>query len=234
MNKISIDNLTEFLKITEKLDGLEASDYYAIVQMHLKIITRLRQNIEENVKEKDLQEFIFDHLWLLDPQWRRVPGDEVVMEQDVTKAFDGAYKKMRKDEKEAINRGRVDIKYRKTSGIHVIVELKRASVSVKSTDLQAQTLPYRDALEECLSNAGRSAESVQVVCVVGKKPTDWNVEKNEERGRSSLEKQGIQVITYSALIANAYNAHREYLEKQEKYHCLRRVIDDALGDDSDG
>ena len=223
MEEVSEDNLDEFLRLAAEYDEVEASLYYSITQGRLQMIERLQKAVSENAKERVLQKYLHNHLWLLDPSWER--GTQLPsMEERVTKAFGEIDDKMSAAEKNKI--GRVDIKYCKAAGIHVIVELKRASVPVRdSAELLAQVLKYRNALENCL--VGRK-EPVEVVCVVGKKPTDWDDPQKEQRGINSMLAEGVRLVTYDTLIDDAYRAYSEYLQAQQEHGRLREIIRDAL------
>ena len=225
LESVSEDNLDEFLRLATEYDEVEASLYYSITQGRLQMIKRLQKAVSKNAKERVLQKYLHNHLWLLDPSWER--GTQMPsMEERVTKAFKEIDDKMSSDEKKEI--GRADLKYCKAVGMHVIVELKRPSVSVRSTELLTQVLKYRDALEKCLT--GRR-ESVEIVCVVGKKPTNWDTPQNEQRGRYSMQMEGIRVVTYDTLIDDAYRTYSEYLKAQQEHGRLREIIRDTLDEE---
>ena len=221
LKDVSEGNLAEFLELAKEYDDLEASLYYSITRGRLTIIKKLQDAVREDVLERVLQEYLYHHLWLLDPSWER--GTQLPsMEQRVTVAFKKIDDRLTPEQKREM--GRVDIQYCKTPGIHVIVELKRASVSVTDGSLVDQTNKYRRALESCLDEEGRK-ERVEVVCVLGKLPVGWEGDPKEEaRGRSSLSGYSIRVKTYKDLIDGAYRAYNEYLAKQSKISRLQEII----------
>lgn len=122
IEQIKDDDFTGYLQAFESHDELEAQLYYEISKGRLDIIKSFEDLGEDDVLEKVLQKFLFQHLWLLDPSWDRAATDPV-MEAEVKKAvLDGA-----EFNKEYMNEiGRVDIQYRKSGGEHVIIEMKRA------------------------------------------------------------------------------------------------------------
>ena len=158
---MSLEDIPVFLEILADIDDYEASLYYEIIQDRLSIISKLLNLVDENVLEKTLQEYLGDHLWLLDPSWDRtieVPS----LEYTVKKEFDDVSADLTPEEK----RGRVDIKYKKTSGKHVIIELKRADRILTENELETQVLKYKSALQKALNNANET-DPIEVVCIVG-------------------------------------------------------------------
>ena len=231
LNAITAENLNGFLQVASELDDLEASYYYQITKERLSVIKKFEEMEEDNVKERILQDYIFDHLWLLDPSWERTDGS-VYMEERVTKAFKKIDDDLSPEKKRAL--GRVDIKYRTVAGTHVIVELKRASISVSKTDLEAQVKKYKYALEMCLHQAtAGNPPPVEVVCVVGKPLTGWdNNPKAEQADRDSLKPLNIRVLTYQSLIKSAKDAYSDYLTKKKEKAKFISMLSD-LDDESD-
>ena len=90
------------------------------------------------------------------------------MEQNVKTAFGRISAKLTKKEKEA----RFDIKYKMTSGKHVIIELKRAGRIISEHQLQDQVGKYRSALEKLVRETGQN-EPIEIVCIVGKPLKEW-------------------------------------------------------------
>ena len=75
------------MEILGNIDDYEASLYYQIIQERLGVISTLQNKIEDNAVEKVIQEFLYDHLWLLDPTWDRAT-EATYMEQPVKNEFD--------------------------------------------------------------------------------------------------------------------------------------------------
>ena len=78
--------LEEFVKIFEDIDDIEATLYRQIVMSRVEVIRSLREKVDQNAREKILQQHLYDHLWLLDPGWERAETTEY-MEQQVAKEF---------------------------------------------------------------------------------------------------------------------------------------------------
>ena len=143
LDKISSENIQDFTRIFANLDKIEAALYYQIVQERLKVIDTLRDNAKSNVFEKVIQEHLYEHLWLLDPAWDRAT-ETPLMEQNVKTSFDEIDAKLTEEEQ----KGRFDIKYKRTSGKHVIIELKRANREMDDFALIGQVDKYRTALQK--------------------------------------------------------------------------------------
>ena len=219
LNNVSPENIQEFTKVFAELDDIEASLYYRIVQERLQVIYALREKVESNALEKVIQEHLYEHLWLLDPSWDRATGTEQ-MEKRIIAEFDkldvGLDKKQKKE--------RFDIKYRKTSGLHVIIELKRADRKLSHYELLEQGGKYGETLRKLLRGDNKN-EPVQIICIVGKRLKEWDdAAEEEERSKKMLEAQNIRVVLYEELIANAYRSYQEFIEEQEKAGSVYELI----------
>ena len=120
LDEITDENLDAVIGMFLELDVLEANLYGQIVQQRMAVIRTLQARVDKNAKEKAIQKYIFDHLWLLDSSWERAEATER-METRVGKLFQEVSAGLTQEEK----LGRIDIRYRKTAGQHVIIELKR-------------------------------------------------------------------------------------------------------------
>jgi len=203
------------LKLLADKDSLEASFYRDIVNNRLEVIKRLHALTDENVKERVLQEYLFDHLWLLDPAWERATGSEAMEERLRLK------EPFRDDEETKANYGRVDIRYRTVAGKHVIVELKRASVNPDIFDLAKQGAKYVDALKEVLPAEEKDRALVEVVFVVGSNP-----DAPSDRIESVMNgvAPGSRILTYEQLIIRAKQAYSEYLHRMAEADRIEAML----------
>ena len=211
LEKISPENIAELGHIFEDSNDIDATLYYQIVHERLGIIRILKENVETNALEKVLQTHIYENLWIIDPAWERA-AESSYLEERVTTAFKDITAKLTEEEQKA----RFDIRYATTWGKHVIVELKRASVSTGSLELQQQVLKYKSALSKILQSIGKDNEPIEAVCLVGKQLTDWDTAKNREETIASMAQRGIRVVLYQELIDNAYRSYKKYLDKSKK------------------
>ena len=95
----------------------------------------MHKHVAEDDKERVIQEYLYDHLWLLDPSWDRAT-ETPLMEQNVQREFETLDRRLSLTAKE--ERARFDIKYKMTSGKHVIIELKRAGRTLSHNSLLDQ------------------------------------------------------------------------------------------------
>ena len=211
--------LQSLLKIFKDIDSIEAAHYYEIVNDRLKIIQKFQKFINEDEKERVIQLYIFDHLWLLDPAWERATS-ESKLEEQVQKAIDIEKEK----DPEEVKKGRIDIKYRKISGEHVIIELKRANRRLKKTDLESQIRGYIDAVKSNLEKTGNTNFFIESIAIVGKMPIGWDNPETKRKDIESLKTYDIRILTYDELIQNAYSAYKKFIEKSGEIGELRALI----------
>ena len=210
LENVSSENLQAFTKVFAELDDIEATLYYEIVQERLDIINTLRQQTEDDVREKLIQKHLYNHLWLLDPSWDRAAG-EAYMEKTVKAEFDTIDAGLSEEEM----RGRIDIKYKMTSGKHVVIELKRPSVEIGDLELIGQVDKYRTALQKLLDKHNRK-EPIDIVCIVGTPLTQWTDLVERERSVRTLAERSIRIVFYDELIDNAHRSYQEFQEANEE------------------
>jgi hypothetical protein len=223
LDSVTAENFSDFSKIIGDCDDIEAALYHQIVQQRIAIIEALIDKVESNALERVVQEYLYDHLWLLDPSWERAT-DSAYMEKKVATEFAKISSQLSEEER----KGRYDIKYTTTARKHVIVELKRANRSVTTSDLIKQTPKYSSALRKVLSQVGRGEEPIETVCVVGKKLTDWKDAPSEEQSKESLTGYNIRVVTYEQLIHDAEKMYGAFLKKRLDAGRVQNLLD-AIG-----
>lgn len=214
-----VQDVDKLLKTLADRDSLEASLYRDIVRSRLDAIKEFQGIVDEDAKEKVLQKYLFDHLWLLDAAWERATDSEImesrlldegVITDDLTK-------------KEKL--GRVDIAYRTNAGKHIIVELKKVGRKMKLLELQEQGQTYVDKLKKILLAQGDNAPNIEVVFVIGK-PVD-DEKDNPDRVKASMAaiSPGSRIEHYDSLIQGAQNAYSEYLRKSKELDRLEKIVD---------
>ena len=216
LERISLENIPAFMEILGNFDDIEVSLYYQMIQERLRIITKLQEVIDDNAMEKVGQECLYDHLWLLDPSWDRAT-ETTYMERNVKTEFDKIEVELSPEE----SKGRVDIKYKTTSGKHVIIELKRASERLNEHELTGQVEKYKSALKKCL-DATRKHGPIEVVCIVGKPLKQWDDDREESE--KAMAARNIRVILYQELIENAYQNYKEFVDNNQGAGRLYRLI----------
>ena len=217
LNQLDSSDLNGALRLSSDVDDMEASWYYQITKGRLDVIKKLADLVEENVFEKVLQEHICKHLWLLDPSWDRAT-ETPTLERSVRLAFN----EVKKNDEE--KKGRIDITYKKTSGKHVIIELKRPSVKIAHTlSLVTQVDRYRAALRKELKKAEEDG-SVETVCLLGEEPSDWKEKDTREESEKTLDARNIRIVTYNKLIKDAERSYEEYLVKNKSKEKIEEVF----------
>ena len=216
LEKIDTANLDLFLKYLADVDAIEAARYFEIVKERLEVIGKFRMNVDEDAKERILQEYVFDHLWLFDPAWERATRYKY-MEERLQAVVGGV---------QVNSDVRIDIRYRRISSAHVIIELKRASRVLSKTELETQARKYIDALtKEISKNSDEMLYPIEAVCLVGKLPKGWDNPQVRKQDEDSLRVYSIRIMTYNELIDNAFSAYAKFIEAGEGMNKLRRLID---------
>jgi len=214
----SVNDINKLLAILADRDSLEASLYRDIVKSRLDAIKDFQEMADENAKERVLQKYLFDHLWLLDPAWERATASEV-METRLTE--EGVITD-NMTEREKL--GRVDIAYRTNAGKHIIVELKRVKRKMKLLELQEQGQTYVDKLKKILLAQSEGSPNIEVVFVLGQ-PIDEEGD-NPERLKSSMNavSPGSRIVHYDTLIKGAQESYYEFMEKGKELDKLEKII----------
>jgi hypothetical protein len=219
------ETVEHILDIFRSIDDLELSYYGQIVKLRLGVIKTLQEKLKANDKELVLREYIFNHLWLLDPSWERAKGSEHA-ETLVKKFLDANTAKL----KGKAARARIDIGYRTTTGKHVIVELKRASVAVPVDELVSQIRLYRAGARDILEKTSYKGWPLEIICLLGKAPPEWDA---SGEGRTDVIKTLLavdaRIVFYDELLTNAQSAYADYLEahvKVDKLWGVFEAIDD--------
>ncbi len=217
LGKVDPENMAALLSCLSSVDEIEAGHYYKIVQGRLDIIHKLRGLVESNVYEKELQNYIFEHLWLLDPAWERAT-EYKYMEQRLQRVVDGV---------RARNKAvRTDIRYRRVSSAHVIVELKRPDRRLGKSEIEDQLRMYSEAVEGDLQKSPEDPQfPIESLCIVDELPRDWDNPRIRERDERSLAAYNIRILTYTQLIDSAYAVYSAYIKASADMDDLRALLE---------
>jgi hypothetical protein len=219
LEELGDESLSDILSIFREIDDLELSYYGQIVKLRVGVIRTLQEKLKNDEKELVLRDYIFDHLWLLDTSWERARGTEHA-ETLVNKFLKDDTSKLSKTEK----KDRIDIGYRTSSGKHVIVELKRASVSVPLDTLTKQIRKYRDGARKILDKTSYKNWPIEIVCILGKQPPEYNTATGPQGVQKSLAAVDARIVFYDELLTNAQQAYADYLEEHVKIDKLWGVF----------
>jgi len=199
-----------------QIDSLEAILYLDIIRGRLEVLKKFAE-IAVKEREKIVQKYLFNHLWLLDSSWER-PTDNPRMEQSFKKEF--AKVKLTEEEK----RARIDIRYKTAAGKHIIIELKKYDVNVTASALMGQVQKYKTALLKCLKIVyGNNMPPYEIVCILGSPP---NPAEDDESNQKALGVHNARYITYDNLIRNTLDAYDSYLQKEKEAERIREIIKD--------
>ncbi|MCM2512738.1 ATP-binding protein [Streptomyces griseoincarnatus] len=221
-NLTALSEMTEpavesFLALFTTADEIEANLYHRIVSQRLEVIERLQAQMDDDAKERVLQETLFDHLWLLDPAWER--ATDAHLEERIGTSFLNA--PLTKEERDS----RLDIRYKRVSGANVIIELKRYSVVTDTFKLGAQVSKYREALTKSLAAVGEENAHIEIVCIVGKSLSDWSNTNGKEMSDQFLRPLNARVITFDQLLKESRASYSEYLRERSEIDRIKKVID---------
>ena len=227
LDEVSVENLGALEEVFIQLDDLEASAYYQIAKDRLEVIGKLSNLVDENAKERAMQEHLYKHLWLLDPSWERATHTER-MERRIYTALNEVNESL--DEKQ--RRARIDLYYATTGNKHVIIELKRAGLVINSNDLHTQIAAYFTAAQTVLQSSRRGNEPLEFVCVVGKRLKGWDdTDGGEERSRQALGAWSARVVMYDELIENALQAYQDYVDQANEAGRVYKLITSIAAED---
>ena len=201
------------------IDEIEEVEYHRIVEGRLSVVRTFQDLVDDDAREQVLQDYLFDHLWLLDPAWERAAKSEYI-EKTVLKAFEDVTAKLSKEEKAA----RIDIGYRTHAGKHVIVELKRASARPGVSALHEQLSKYRGALTKVLRDqldSDASPPEIECVAVLGHEPGG---SASREEKVNTLRAINARWVTYASLFTGAEESYREYLDAHKRASRLNELL----------
>lgn len=223
LDKLSTVTADNLLPLLGQQGTYEAGLWVDILRSRVEAIDKLASLTEADALEKVLQDHLFENLWLLDPSWERAAGNAWI-EQNLRKVKDGLFAK---DPDENLIEGRVDIRYRTTSGQHVIVEMKKYGVRVSAEKLAEQGLKYRTALQSLLEQQQRTDLDIVVVFVLGQPPRVANrgrYKTDEEFIATEFDKLPGRYVLYDALIGRAKSQYEDYLSASSKASALDELL----------
>lgn len=217
IDKIDPTNLQVFGDIFNGIDDIEESMYYQIISERLKVIKALKDSVIKNSLEKVIRDYLFNHLWLMDPSWERVKGTEH-KEKRIEKALKETSETLSDEERN----GRIDLCYRVQSGKHIIIELKRPDRVIKFDEAMKQINKYRATLTKILNESNRGNEAYEIILLVGRDID--NGDDNSEVTINALHALGCRVMKYNEMIDNAYSAYEEFLKQNVELNDIIKLM----------
>jgi len=220
LERISPENVEQLADIFDDLDDIEATLYHQIVSQRVDVIEELQAKVEEGALDEVLQEYLYDHPWLLDPAWERAASAD-----DIEKKARSEFREVDKRLSPEARQGRVDIRYMKTTGQHIIIDLRDANRELSRADLISQLSRYRKALQRVLNEIGRGDEPIEIVSIVGQELEEWETENDVKETDEMLEAINARVLLYDDLLQDAIAAYRRYMEEREEADRIRQLIE---------
>lgn len=218
LESINENQIEPFLKLLSEMDQIEAAHYHGIVRIRMNVLKKFENLVDINVKEATLQEYIFEHLWLLDPSWERADSKNKRIEQSVKREFKNV--KLTPEEEKA----RIDIRYRSSAGKHIIIELKRYDVKVDIDLLIRQLRKYKRALSKCLEAYPDENGPIEIISILGSTPKNATTQE----AKASLDSIGARYITYDQLIQNTLNGYGDYLKENNKISEIQKLVESII------
>lgn len=219
LDKLSSFNVEVFKPILDSIDDIEESYFYDVTRQRLGVIEKFENLVDENQKEKVVQEYLYKHLWLLDPSWERTT--ESYIEQPLTD-------ELKRVCPEIEDGARIDIAYKAITGKHVIIEMKRPLVKTSIFDLAQQGAKYRSATQEWYRNNQGLDEvsSIEIYFLIGSQSKD-KIYKTAEKSIIDGQLQSInaKILTYDELITKANQAYNAYLTNRSEVRRIKELID---------
>lgn len=213
-----------FRGVFSSIDEIEASMYYDITSQRLNVIDKFERisDKKSDELEKVVQEYLFDHLWLLDPSWDRISGTQQI-ETTLTKELKQAVPDSSKG-------ARLDIEYKTISGKHLVIELKRPKISPKFDDLMQQGNKYRQAVRRWYQNNPASCPikhgevpTIEIIFLIGENVPEALVDKTYYENQ--LNSINGKIMTYIDLIHQSREAYQSYVDSQSKVKAIRKLVD---------
>jgi hypothetical protein len=216
LSETSVVDVESMKKIMSAMEDLEVAHYYQVAKTRWTVLAQFEKLVDENAKERFLQDKIYDNLWLMDSSWER-PTHEVRKEKrfiDKLKA-----QKLGLDRNKALSR--YDIRYLTVSGRDLIVELKRSGRNMTMPEIVQQVRKYGEIMETMAkdpSNPG--APDFEIVVLVGEYPTGY-----AGSDESALRSYKTRMMTYEKLIEHARASYGDYLDRQRRVERIQKMVD---------
>lgn len=214
----------DLLPLLAHARSYEDALYLQILRSRLEAIDSLGKLINDNEREKVLQEHLFKNMWLLDPSWERATGDE---------GMEISLRRIRQDtglfdvnEETYREQGRIDIKYRTTAGIHMIIELKRYQRTTTLDELYEQGHKYYSALEEVLEKTNAASRLINVVFILGQKPAVKGAGRFTETAAIENRMDPIhgRILYYDEMLHSAQRLYDDYRKQQVQVSAIDNLI----------
>jgi hypothetical protein len=211
-----------FKEIFSSMNDIEATLYHQITSQRLAVIERFKSITDNNELEKVVQEYLYDHLWLLDPSWERASGS-----QEIERTLTTELKEVVPDAKKG---ARLDIEYKTIAGQHVIIEMKRPKIIPQNDMLVAQGRKYQIAVKQWYHNNPASCPvhgkipEIEIIFLLGKVPAKAPFD-GDNYNEEQLKTINARIMTYKDLITQSNQAYNEYINSKTESDRIKNIID---------
>ena len=203
-------NFKQYLHIFEEISSLEGVQYAEIISTRLRVIQKLQNYNLDNELETEVQQLIYENLWLIEPGWDKV-NHNATKEETFKKKI-----KFNDEEKS----GRFDIKLFDGASKNIVIELKRPNSTPKIGILSEQIEKYSDYMKEHLPN-------YEIICLLGKKSGEWLKADKRATYSDNLKLFNARVVWYDEIVHHAEEMYRDFLDKYKvastKYTMLEKL-----------
>ncbi len=201
----------EVLRLVTELDVFETIKMAEVVRARVGVIRKFQEMIAQDVPEKpDMQDFLFKHPWLIDPEWQ-VVEHERGLERLLIEQFN------LDPNADPDSERRVDFFCIGTRGRYLVVEVKRPSLTLGQKEV-VQIMDYVRYLRQQAPSSGQARhpnhfEGVLIGHHVSPEGLGW---------RDMAASSGVTVRSWRELLNVAERVHREFLDVMKQ-----RAPDDA-------
>lgn len=201
----------EIFKLVTELDVFETVKLAEVVRARVAVIRKFQDMIKRDVPEKpDMQDFLFQHPWLIHPEWMVVER-----EKRLETLLVDHFKLDPNADPESDNR--IDFFCIATRGRYLVVEVKRPGKVVGQKEI-TQILDYVAYLKQQAPTSGQERRPNYFEGVL----VGHHVSDAGERWREIAAKSDVTVRTWTELLDVAERIHREFLA-----HVKQRAPEDS-------
>lgn len=205
LSRATVQERAEVLRLVSEFDIFETVKLAELARGRVGVIQQLRKMIDRDAPEKpDMQELLFAHPWLIDPQWT-VVEHEAQLESLLARHF-----QLSRDAR-APSRKRVDFFCIGVRGYSLVVEVKRPSVVIGRSEV-VQTMDYVQYLRNhaptrpATGRAPAHPTHYQGL-LIGQSLSDSGKGWEQHANNS-----GVIIKTWDDVFTDAERIHREFLE----------------------
>lgn len=191
----------QVLKLITELDVFEVVKVAELVRARVGAIHKFREMLDANVVEKpDLQDFLFNHPWLIHPEWL-VVEHERRLESILAQHFGLSATEDSETER------RIDFFCVGTRGRYLVVEVKRPHAPIGKAQV-TQIIDYVSFLRQQAPASGQPQAPMHYEGVL----VGHHLTPDGQRWRETAAKDGIVVRTWEELLDVAERTNREFLD----------------------